>query len=1129
MNTTDMSGFCTSSSSTPFTIPRRGGSVLDVQPIRSVSPVLAHSYLQPAFVPPNLQQPLAYTPYTYPVFDTVEVWRKIEQAAGMRGQNQQNRIPIPDFGGYSQAAQMDTERTLQREAAKDGFTERNQQGNVNNNQVSSKNDPVPVLTQMHRKINCPSVSDFDCNKTQEGCNQIPSEVRTDIIQVERMGNSQNHCSLHNHSYLQRAMNFTASTNRKTSVISEKSQVGSGQNACPLHASIMRQMPMNMTANSASTSQNYCDSRGNGDNFQMGRSQSQNHPQLRYSTTGQLPVEGNNPSKAPPVEPVTLKANSSPLVKVKSEYGDEISAGAKEGRGNSAGLVTVKTEYGNESTAGAKEAKGNSGGLVTVKKEYGAEITSGAKEGKENSVGLVRVKQEYGSEIAAEAKEGRGNSLGLVEFASFNANATTNAENRYGMAAVANVGGNAEIMTKSTPNSRKMGAGFTEGPSTASEALEALESASLKLKNLFNLTVMQTDYENQRQVTPEAKMQSEIVPVQNICSVDTQVSNIDQLRSALAMNLSRFKDLTVLGTGVMTQTNGKLLMTQTNGNLLAEAAAYSKKRKRGVKETSIVRVTEENALSNGDDREQIRKALMTYDALRRKLMNEDEFCKEAGGGTRRADLKAGAMMMDRGEWINRGRRFIGSVPGVKVGDHFYFRMELCVIGLHGPSQAGIDFITGKNNHWNEPVAISVIASGGYEDDEDGGDVLIYTGQGGNNYISDKKQSFDQKLERGNLALERSMHYGVEVRVIRGIKDSRSPSGKIYIYDGLYKIEHSWLDKGRSGCGVFKYKLQRIPGQPELGSAILKNTRVWKSQPHLREGLLHLDISLGSEKLPIFLANTVDNEKGPPHFEYTSRPIRYQNSLMQFDSSDGCACIGNCDPINCLCVHRNGKQMPYNSNSILVKGKPLIYECNEQCRCPLSCRNRVTQRGLNFHLEVFRTSDKKWGVRSWDPIAAGSFISEYTGLVISVEERDGICHTDNEYVLNLKHAQKGTEWGSVSDISSEQQHPQDGSSQAFPPLNFVIDANKFGNVSRFIKHSSSPNVLMQFVLHDHLDIRFPHIMLFARENIPPLTELTFDYGSVPSSYNEESGEGGVLAKVESVPEHNQSALEYKTLFN
>jgi hypothetical protein len=273
-----------------------------------------------------------------------------------------------------------------------------------------------------------------------------------------------------------------------------------------------------------------------------RSQSQNHLQLRYSTIGQLLVKVNDPSKAPPVEPVTLKANNSPLATVKTECRGEISAGAKEGSGNPVGLVTVKTEYGSESiarakegkrnsvglvtvkkeygsestarakegkensvglvtvkkeygseiTAGAKERKGNSVGLVKVKQEYGSEITAGAKEGKGNSVGLVTVKQEYGSEITAGAKEGRGNSVGLAEAASLNVNATTNAENRGGMTALANVGGNAARVTKSTLNSSEIAAGVTVGKSNAAEVLE---SASLKLKNLFNLTVLKTDYEN----------------------------------------------------------------------------------------------------------------------------------------------------------------------------------------------------------------------------------------------------------------------------------------------------------------------------------------------------------------------------------------------------------------------------------------------------------------------------------------------------------------------------------------------------------------------------------------------------------------------------------------------------------
>jgi len=93
---------------------------------------------------------------------------------------------------------------------------------------------------------------------------------------------------------------------------------------------------------------------------------------------------------------------------------------------------------------------------------------------------------------------------------------------------------------------------------------------------------------------------------------------------------------------------------------------------------------------------------------------------------------------------RGIIFIGSVPGLHVGAQFYFCMEISVIGLHVPSQVGIDFITSQNNQWNEPVTINIISSCGCEDDVDGGDMLIYTMQEGNSLILDKKQSVNQKL-------------------------------------------------------------------------------------------------------------------------------------------------------------------------------------------------------------------------------------------------------------------------------------------------------------------------------------------------------------------------------------------------
>ena len=95
----------------------------------------------------------------------------------------------------------------------------------------------------------------------------------------------------------------------------------------------------------------------------------------------------------------------------------------------------------------------------------------------------------------------------------------------------------------------------------------------------------------------------------------------------------------------------------------------------------------------------------------------------------------------------------SVLGVHVGDHFYFRMELCVIGFHGPTHDGIDYMTSRNSEWNEPVAISIITSRGYKYEDDS-KVLVCNGQEGNNWILCKKQSVtvDQNFERDNLTFE-----------------------------------------------------------------------------------------------------------------------------------------------------------------------------------------------------------------------------------------------------------------------------------------------------------------------------------------------------------------------------------------
>jgi putative restriction endonuclease len=122
-------------------------------------------------------------------------------------------------------------------------------------------------------------------------------------------------------------------------------------------------------------------------------------------------------------------------------------------------------------------------------------------------------------------------------------------------------------------------------------------------------------------------------------------------------------------------------------------------------------------------------------------------------------------------------------------------------VHRPLQHGISGAAHEG-------ADSIVVSGGYEDDEDYGDLIVYTGAGGRDPASGK-QITDQEFTGQNLALLRSEAEGLPVRVIRGTGGEPTfspPSG--YRYDGLYRVEDAWLEVGRSGYQVCRYRLVRL---------------------------------------------------------------------------------------------------------------------------------------------------------------------------------------------------------------------------------------------------------------------------------------------------------------------------------
>ena len=168
---------------------------------------------------------------------------------------------------------------------------------------------------------------------------------------------------------------------------------------------------------------------------------------------------------------------------------------------------------------------------------------------------------------------------------------------------------------------------------------------------------------------------------------------------------------------------------------------------------------------------------------------------------RPDLKALGMLQELGTAVNQAP-ILGHVPGVPIGKCFYSRCEVAAVGLHNHWLNGISYVADKEAKakFGKPglFAVSIMVSGGYEDDQDDGTELTYTGQGGNDLLGKRKQVGDQAWSRGNAALRNNAAWGLPVRVTRGNKDEEALYGKVFIYDGLYDVLEAKESVGVSGC-------------------------------------------------------------------------------------------------------------------------------------------------------------------------------------------------------------------------------------------------------------------------------------------------------------------------------------------
>lgn len=257
--------------------------------------------------------------------------------------------------------------------------------------------------------------------------------------------------------------------------------------------------------------------------------------------------------------------------------------------------------------------------------------------------------------------------------------------------------------------------------------------------------------------------------------------------------------------------------------------------------------------------------------------------------------------------------------------------------------------------------------------------------------------------------------------------------------------------------------------------------------LRNRIVSSDISNGRELRPIqavrnenhltgtLAANTSSSSSDEsdemmlPDFKYITKNIIQQNPIQidqRISQMRICSCLDGCISDQCQCTVASVQNW-YTTEGRLnsdfsFEDPPVIFECNDVCGCnKLACKNRIVQNGIKISLQVNECEEslKGWGVRALVHIPKGSFVSEYTGEMLTDFEADR--RTDDSYFFDIGN-------------------------------DHCIDANFYGNVSRFFNHSCDPNLVPVRVFYEHHDFRFPKIALFACKNIPAGEELCFDYG-------------------------------------
>lgn len=187
--------------------------------------------------------------------------------------------------------------------------------------------------------------------------------------------------------------------------------------------------------------------------------------------------------------------------------------------------------------------------------------------------------------------------------------------------------------------------------------------------------------------------------------------------------------------------------------------------------------------------------------------------------------------------------------------------------------------------------------------------------------------------------------------------------------------------------------------------------------------------------------------------------------------GCKCTGTCNR-DCSCARSTG--LIYEDGRLLdSKRDGALFECNDECRCSNDCPSRLVQKGPQPGLKITEVLRKGLGVLTSKKILKGSFVCEYAGEIIGIEEaRQRFSQqkkSDSNYILIMR----------------------EHTDRLKQPLITIIDPTVIGNLGRYINHSCSPNLE---VVPIRVNSPVPLAALFAHRDIAIGEELSYSYGQV-----------------------------------